>query len=95
MVQYVLYKFGTNLISYYFLIQITDIDDPPENIMLNYKSVYEGVSNVTIGIFTAKDPEEGPLTFQIDDTTNAFRVCSKHVVISVFSFSFCRCIRLH
>ena len=55
-------------------IKVTDIDEPPDNIAFNYNPVHEGLSNVTIGILTARDPEGKPLTFEVNDTTNTFSV---------------------
>jgi len=42
--------------------------------VLHYNPVREGLSNITIGVFTAIDPEGRPLIFQINDTSNTFRV---------------------
>jgi len=42
--------------------------------VLNFSPVNEGLSNITVGVFTAIDPEGRPLIFQINDTLNTFRV---------------------
>ena len=53
---------------------MTDVDEPPENLILHYSPVREGISNVIVGVFTADDPEGQMLTFQITDPSNNFRV---------------------
>ena len=68
---------------YVCFIQITDIDEPPDSITFDYNPVRESLSNVTIGILTARDPEGKPLTFKVNDTTNTFSVSymtCKHAV---------------
>jgi len=72
-----------------YFIQIVDIDEPPEEITLHYNPVREGLSNITVGIFTAKDPEGRPLTFQINDTTSTFSVSfTKYAILLYKSFYF-------
>jgi len=55
-------------------VQVVDVDEPPENIVLHYNPVREGLSDIIVGILTADDPESRPLTFQINDPSNKFTV---------------------
>lgn len=53
---------------------MTDVDEPPENLILHYSPVHEGISDVIVGVFTADDPEGQTLTFQLIDPSNNFIV---------------------
>jgi len=72
------------------LLQIVDVDEPPENIVLHSHPIREGLSDVIVGVFTADDPERRPISIQIAGDSTVFRVSQALCHISSF-INICLC----